>query len=103
MVGLSYLSVIYLLYTISNTTESDSIVIDQSIVRNNCLILLFFICILVDKKTMSFPVLRQGSVFTNGEENRTDLTCQTFSDQHMVMITQTGKVGTLIQVLYMQH
>ena len=50
-----------------------------------------------ENRTMSFPVLRQGSIL-HGEDNRTDLTCQTFGDQHVVMITQTGRVGTLIQV-----
>ena len=34
-----------------------------------------------------------------GEKRTTELLCQGYQDQIMVLITQTGKVGTFIQVI----
>ena len=58
---------------------------------------------MVDKTLilMSFPVLSQGSIHTHkkgGRRVKTDLICQTFSDRHVVMITQTGSNSILTTV-----
>ena len=46
---------------------------------------------------MSFPELHKACILHPGEDKlTTDIVVQSFTDRHVIIITQIGKMGTII-------